>query len=149
MRYCILISAFTHLRFTAFTLRRSLMKLLMIYITTKNKDEARRIGKTLVSEKLAACVNIIDGMNSFYFWKSDLCDDAETVLIAKTRDSLLARLVRRVKELHSYEIPSIVALPIVGGNGDFLSWIKNETAPVRRARKTRRKPASSRKIKNI
>ena len=126
------------------------MKLLMIYITTKDKDEARRIGKALVAEKLAACVNILDKMNSFYFWNGELCDDSETVLIAKTRDTLLSRVVRRVKELHTYEIPCIVALPIVGGNSDFLSWIKDETAStVRRTGKTPPKKASSRKNKKI
>jgi periplasmic divalent cation tolerance protein len=103
------------------------VKPLFIYMTTKDRKEARRIGKTLVEEKLAACVNILDGMNSFYFWEGKLCDEQEAVLIAKTMDSLLPRFVRRAKQLHSYRVPCIVAIPIIGGNRKFLSWMARET----------------------
>lgn len=106
----------------------SAVKPLFIYMTTKDRKEARRIGKALVEEKLAACVNILDGMNSFYFWEGKLHDEREAVLIAKTMDSLLPRFVTRVKRLHSYSAPCIVAMPIVGGNRNFLSWIARETA---------------------
>jgi periplasmic divalent cation tolerance protein len=111
-----------------FSHQGSPMKFLFVYITAKDKAQARAIGTTLVTEKLAACVNILAPMNSFYFWKGKLSDDSEAVLIAKTRDTLFRRLVKRVKELHSYEIPCIVALPIVGGNKEFLQWMEKETA---------------------
>ena len=104
------------------------MKFLFVYITAKDKAQARLIGKALVAERLAACVNILGPMNSFYVWGGKLCDDTEAVLIAKTRATLLRRLVKRVKALHSYEIPCIVALPIVGGNEEFLEWLGKETA---------------------
>ena len=104
------------------------MRFLFVYITAKDRQQARAIGKTIVTEKLAACVNIIDGMNSIYFWEGKLCDDTEAVLIAKTRDTMLDRLTKRVKELHSYSVPCIVALPIVGGNREYLGWLRNETA---------------------
>jgi periplasmic divalent cation tolerance protein len=107
------------------------MNLLFIYITTKDRREARRIGKALVTEKLAACVNILDGMNSLYFWEGKLSDERETLLIAKTRKALLPRLTARVKQLHSYKVPCIVALPITAGNRDFLQWIAGETTPAK------------------
>lgn len=101
---------------------------LFVYMTARDREEARRIGKALVTEKLAACVNICNGMNSLYFWEGKLCDEQEAVLIAKTTEPLLEKLTARVKELHSYKVPCIVALPIVGGNTDFLAWIGKETA---------------------
>jgi periplasmic divalent cation tolerance protein len=104
------------------------MQPLLVYITARDKKQAKGIGRTLVKERLAACANIFDGVNSLYFWEGRLCDDREAVLIVKTRDTLLNRLVKRVKTLHSYSVPCIVALPITGGNKDFLSWVKKETA---------------------
>ena len=110
-------------------LKESAVKPLFIYMTAKNRSQARRIGRALVAEKLAACVNILDGMNSFYFWEGKLCDEREVVMVAKTTEAILPRLVARVKQLHSYSVPCIAAMPIVGGNRDFLSWIAKETAP--------------------
>jgi periplasmic divalent cation tolerance protein len=101
--------------------------MLFVYITTRDKDQARSIGRILVEEHLAACVNIIDGMESIYFWNNSICEDNEVILIAKTRDDLLAELSQRVKSLHSYECPCIVALPIAGGNQEYLNWIKEST----------------------
>lgn len=98
-----------------------------IYVTARDKDEARRIGRALVESRLAACVNIIDGMNSMYWWNGKVQDDNEAVLIAKTKESLVPDLVAKVKELHSYECPCIVAIPILGGNADFLAWVEKET----------------------
>jgi periplasmic divalent cation tolerance protein len=104
------------------------MRTLAVYITARGIPEARKIGKALVRERLAACANIISGMHSLYFWEGRLCDDREAVLIVKTRAALLGRLVKRVRQLHSYSIPCIVALPIVGGNRDFIEWVEKETA---------------------
>ena len=100
----------------------------MVYMTATDEDEAGRIGRALVAERLAACVNVIPGMRSFYSWQGEVRDDREVVVIAKTRETLLDALVARVKELHSYECPCVVALPIVAGNPDFLDWIEAETA---------------------
>jgi periplasmic divalent cation tolerance protein len=113
--------------------------MLLIYITAKDNTQARTIGKAIVKERLAACANIIPAMNSFYFWEGKLCDDAEAVVIVKTRKALLDRLIKRVKTLHSYAVPCIVALPIVGGNPDFLAWVHEETRgrkPRKRKKKT-------------
>jgi periplasmic divalent cation tolerance protein len=101
---------------------------LMVYITARDKKQARAIGKTLVTERLAACANIFDGMNSLYFWEGRFCDDREAVLIVKTQKAHLDRLIQRVKTLHSYSVPCIVAWPIAGGNKEYLDWVKKETA---------------------
>ncbi len=105
------------------------MELRFVYITTKDKDEARRIGRDLVERRLAACVNIFDGMNSFYWWEGEVQDDQEAVLIAKTRADLMEDLVDRVKRLHSYDVPCVVGLPIAGGNPDYLAWVRDEACP--------------------
>ncbi len=98
-----------------------------VYITTANMEEARRIGRALVEARLAACVNILAGMTSIYWWEGEIQDGRETVLIAKTRAHLLDTLTDKVKELHGYDCPCIVALPIAGGNPEFLEWIAAET----------------------
>lgn len=104
------------------------MKYCLVYMTAATAEEARRIGAALVAERLAACANVIDGMCSVYRWEGKVQNDAEAVLIAKTREDLLDALTERVKALHSYAIPCVVGLPIVGGNADFLDWIGAETA---------------------
>ena len=100
----------------------------LLYMTAADADEARRIGDALVAERLAACVNIIPGMISIYRWEGEIRHDAECVLIAKTRAELVERVSARVRELHSYECACVVALPVAGGNPDFLSWIVDETS---------------------
>ncbi len=103
------------------------MGLRFVYMTTGTQAEARRIGRALVEARLAACVNIIPGMNSMYWWEGELQDDNETVLIAKTREELLADLIDKVKAMHSYECPCVVALPIEAGNPAYLDWLAQET----------------------
>lgn len=103
------------------------VKLIIVYITTRNRDEAMAIGRFLLENRLAACVNIIDGMQSLYWWEEEIQQDNETILIAKTREANLSSLVERVKALHSYQCPCVLALPIRGGNSDYLDWIRNET----------------------
>jgi periplasmic divalent cation tolerance protein len=99
----------------------------LIYITTGSMDEAKTIGKELVSSRLAACVNIIDNMNSMYWWDGEIQDDREVIIIAKTRESIVPELIEKVKSIHSYECPCIVSLPISDGNEAFLQWVAKET----------------------
>jgi periplasmic divalent cation tolerance protein len=99
----------------------------LLYVTASSEDEAARIGRVLVEERLAACANVIPGMRAIYRWDGGMQDEKETVLIAKTRDSLADSATARIKALHSYAVPCIVVLPISGGNGDFLDWIEAET----------------------
>ncbi len=100
----------------------------LIYITAGTAEEARRIGRAIVEERLAACANVLGEVASFYWWEDALQEDTEAVLIAKTRDDLVDRLVARVRELHSYDCPCVVALRIDAGNPEFLAWIDKETA---------------------
>ena len=90
-------------------------------------EEARRIGKILVEKKLAACINVIEGMRSLYLWEGELQEDFETVMVAKTRHELVPDLTRTVQLLHSYECPCILELPVKSGNPKFLDWIRSET----------------------
>lgn len=103
------------------------MVLNFIYITCSNRAEADKIGRALVEEHLAACVNIIDGMNSIYWWEGKIEEGKETVLIAKTKETVVKKLIEKVKSLHSYSCPCIVALAVEDGNSDFLKWIEKET----------------------
>ena len=103
------------------------MRASFIYITAKDNVEASMIGKTLVQERLAACVNIIDRMTSMYWWEGKVQEDTETVVIAKTDQNLVERLIQRVKSLHSYDCPCVVSWPIAAGNTDYLKWIHDET----------------------
>lgn len=98
-----------------------------IYITASDQEEAEKIGETVVRERLAACANIIPNMRSVYWWNDRLEKSDETVLILKTTEENAEAIIRRVKELHSYENPCIVALPIIKGSREYLKWIKEET----------------------
>ena len=105
------------------------MAAVIAYITTESVAQAEQIGRALVAERLAACANILPGMRSIYRWKGAVETAEETVLLAKTRDTLAKALTERVRELHSYEVPCIVIWPITGGLPDFLRWIDDETSP--------------------
>jgi periplasmic divalent cation tolerance protein len=105
------------------------MKTYLIYMTTADTQEARAIGRHLVQSKLAACVNILDQMNSMYVWQGEFQDDQEAVMIAKTTQEQVPSLIAAVKERHSYQCPCIVAIPIADGNPDFLQWIEERVRP--------------------
>jgi periplasmic divalent cation tolerance protein len=100
--------------------------LCIVYITAKDKDQARKIGRELIELRLAACVNIIDNMNSMYWWEGQIQDDKEAVLIAKTKKILVDELIDKVRSLHSYSCPCIISLPIESGNKDYLDWLENQ-----------------------
>lgn len=102
------------------------MQTFLIYITTRDKSQARDIGRYLVESRLAACVNIFENMNSMYIWQDQFQDDQEAVLIAKTAQTRLKDLIAAVKERHDYECPCIAAMPITEGNPDFLNWIAGQ-----------------------
>ena len=102
------------------------MKIILIYITTEDKEQARTIGKALVETKLAACVNIIENMNSMYMWQGKLQDDKEVILIAKTTETRVPELVATIKAMQSCDCPCIMSIPVAGGNESFLEWIANE-----------------------
>ena len=98
-----------------------------ILITAKDQEEAQKIAKALVKRRQAACVNIIPAVNSHFWWKDKLEATNESLLIVKTRESLLTEVIKTVKKIHSYRLPEIIALPIIGGSRDYLEWIDSET----------------------
>ena len=102
------------------------MKINFIYMTVGSKVEARKIGNELVATRLAACVNILDNMNSFYWWDGKVQDDTEVVMIAKTTEDRVQDLIKKVESLHSYDCQCIVSLPVTGGHRPFLEWIAGE-----------------------
>jgi periplasmic divalent cation tolerance protein len=99
---------------------------IVVFITTRDAEEAEKISKALVKRRQAACVNIVPEVNSRFWWKDKLDSSKECLLVVKTRDSLLPDIIKSVKKIHSYSIPEIIALPIVGGNPDYLDWIDSE-----------------------
>lgn len=101
----------------------------LVYMTAASEDEAIRLARMLVAERLAACVNILGQMRSVFRWEGEVRDDAEIAFVAKTTSDRLDQLVARVTEAHLYDCPCVVALPITGGHSDFLSWIGAETRP--------------------
>ncbi len=100
----------------------------VVFVTVGKEAEAVEIAQTLVREQWVACVNIISGVRSIYRWKGEVCDDQEWLLIMKTRTSLIASLRDRIRELHSYEVPEIIAFPIDQGLPEYLNWVLENTA---------------------
>lgn len=99
------------------------IKYLVVFVTTRDKEEALHIAEELVSEKLCACVNIIDSLTSVFTWKGKIERAGECLMIIKTQVELFPELVDRVKALHSYDVPEVIALPILAGNPSYLKWI--------------------------
>lgn len=97
-------------------------------ITAQREEEAAEIATDIVGRKLAACVNIVRGVRSIYRWKGKTEDEGEVLMVVKTRRALFPDLMKRVKELHRYSVPEIIALPIVEGSEEYLEWLKEETA---------------------
>jgi periplasmic divalent cation tolerance protein len=100
---------------------------IVVLITTSDEVEAAKLAKALVQAKLAGCVNIIKDIRSIYSWKGKIEDEKEVLMVAKTQKSLLDPLMEKVKELHSYTVPEIIALPIIQGSEDYLKWLKEVT----------------------
>ncbi|KAJ8648099.1 hypothetical protein MRB53_001122 [Persea americana] len=105
----------------------STVRSIVVYVTVPNKEAGKKLADSIVREKLAACVNIVPGIESIYFWNGEIQTDSEELLIIKTRESLLEALTEHVKSNHEYEVPEVIAMPITGGNLKYLEWIKNST----------------------
>ena len=100
---------------------------MVVLITTSSYEEGRKIAEALIAQKKAACVNIVPKVDSIFTWKGKIEESEESMLIVKTRAKLFPDVVTLVKWLHSYEVPEIIALPIIEGNPDYLEWIDKET----------------------
>lgn len=107
------------------------MNELVIIITCASLKEANKISKKLLDMKLVACTNIIEGVNSAYWWKGKIENSKETLITAKTIKNNFKKVVEEVKKIHSYEVPEIIALPIVYANQDYLKWIRASLKKVR------------------
>ena len=103
------------------------MEPIIVLITALNEDECAKIGRALVEENLAACANIIKGVRSIYRWRGDVFDEGECMMVVKTVRANFGRLEKRVRGLHSYELPEIIALPIVKGFEPYLRWVEENT----------------------
>jgi periplasmic divalent cation tolerance protein len=100
---------------------------LLLYVTAPSRGVAMVLARSLLEERLIACANVIDGAASLYWWEGKIEEAAEALMIGKTTSRLVSKVVAKVKELHDYSCPCVVALPIVGGNPDFLLWVRAET----------------------
>ncbi len=105
------------------------MNHVFVYITVSSLKEAESISQTIIRERLAACTNIIENMSALFWWENAVQKEQEVILIAKTTAGAFPRLSSRVRELHSYDCPCIIALPIAMGNPDYLAWIDEEVQP--------------------
>lgn len=100
---------------------------LIVFMTASSEDEAAKISRAVVEARLAGCVNIIKNIRSIYSWEGKIEDEAEVLMIAKTQKHLFDPLMKKVKALHSYKVPEIIAMPVVDGSEDYLDWLKKVT----------------------
>lgn len=102
-------------------------KYLIVFVTATSVEEGRKIARMLVSERLAACVNILPGVTSIYTWEAEICEDGEVLLIIKTRANLIDALSATVNNLHSYDTPEVIAAQVTAGSQTYLKWIDEVT----------------------
>lgn len=100
---------------------------IVVLVTASSKEEANKIARGLLEEKLAACVNIVEGLESRFWWQGKIDSAKEVLLIIKTRKTLFNKLAKKVKSLHSYTVPEIIAFPIISGSKAYLDWINDCT----------------------
>ncbi len=103
---------------------------LVVLVTTKDQEEALKIARQIVSERLCACVNVVNAITSVFIWKGNVEQAAECLMIIKTHADVFNTLLDRIKDLHSYDVPEIIALPIMAGNPSYLNWIDEVTGGV-------------------
>ncbi len=105
------------------------MEHIFVYVTASSRQEAETISEAIIRERLAACTNIIEDMSALFWWEGAVQKEMEVVLVAKTTADAFPHLSTRIKEIHSYDCPCIVGLPITMGNADYLKWIDEEVRP--------------------
>lgn len=111
----------------------------LVFVTAGNQEQAALIAHALVGERMAACVNLLGPIRSIYRWRGAVQDESEYLMLIKTRASMVARVERKVRELHSYEVPEVIAVSITGGSKPYLDWLIDSTATAESARNTRKK----------
>ena len=100
---------------------------IIVLVTASSEGEAQRVANGLLEARLAACVSMVPGIYSRYFWAGKLEESEEVMLIVKSRQGLLEKIIACVKDRHSYDVPEILALPVISGNPDYLKWLDEET----------------------
>jgi periplasmic divalent cation tolerance protein len=100
---------------------------IVVFVTCGSEEEASKIAHALVDERLAACANIVSPVRSVYRWEEKICDEREWLLVVKAREARFQDLEKRVKSLHSYQVPEIISLPILSGSPSYLKWLEENT----------------------
>ena len=100
------------------------MNTIIVLSTVGSTKEATRIAKVIVEEKLAACVNIIPGVTSLFYWEGKICQEKEVILLIKTNEVQLNKIINKIKYMHSYDLPEILYFRITGGEKKYLQWVK-------------------------
>lgn len=103
------------------------MEFIVIYCTVPNKKEGQEIAKALIEHNLAACVNILDKMESIFSWDGELCEEKEALMMIKTKRELFDKVKFIIQKLHSYTVPEVIAMPIIEADETYLKWIAHET----------------------
>jgi len=103
----------------------------VVLITAPDLDAARELGLMLVEERLAACANVVPGLTSIFHWHGEVKDESEVLLVLKTTGSVVGALVERAVSLHPYDVPEVIALPVVAGYGPYLEWVRSEVGAER------------------
>jgi periplasmic divalent cation tolerance protein len=106
---------------------------IVVFVTAGKVEEAKQIARDLIDRRLAACVNILPRMTSIYRWQREVCEDTETLLVIKTDRRRYPELEARVKQLHSYQVPEIIALSIDAGSKPYLDWVSDSTDELEKA----------------
>ena len=104
--------------------------ILVVLCTTDSAESAAGMARELVGRQLAACVNVIPGVRSFYRWQGEIAEDGEHLLVIKTRAARLEEARTCIRELHPYDLPEVIALPVQDGDGDYLDWVRQSTEDV-------------------
>jgi periplasmic divalent cation tolerance protein len=102
---------------------------LIVFVTVSSQEEGERIGSSLVESKLAACVNVLPQVSSIFSWQGKIEKDGEVLLLIKTTRERMDDLAARIKEMHSYDLPEILAVPVFAGSRDYIDWVQQETNP--------------------
>jgi periplasmic divalent cation tolerance protein len=102
-------------------------RFIVVFVTCGTEEEALRISRSLVEERLAACVNLASPLRSIYRWKGKICDEKEWLLIIKTRMDRFEEVAKKIRSLHSYTVPEVIALPILEGSPSYLQWLQEMT----------------------
>lgn len=103
---------------------------LVVFCTTKDKDEAQRLSKILLENRVCACVNISENISSLYLWEEQVQSESECLMVIKTSSRVYDKLEEMIKKNHSYDVPEVIAMPIIKGSREYLDWIEEETKDI-------------------